>query len=233
MALKLAEIRPGVDQRLGIFGQSGTGKTTLTRLVAEPLARTEPVVVIDTKPDYQGKKWWEYWKKDKYTVLPRAPDMRRLRPGLYIYQPKVYPEWTDPGITKILLTALKRKKSPKKNEPSCTIIIDELTDLARGTNPMPALAKVIRQGRSKHVRMIIGTQRPAAVPLIAITEASKVVAFRLISSDDRKRLAQWVHPDMLRKPGPGPYDFWFRNQLAPDEKIYLVHQGGNDDTAAA
>lgn len=223
--MKLADLAPDVDERLFIGGQSGTGKTWLTKKLAELLALGEPVIVIDTKPDpeWDHKKWWQFWKKQgRWRALPTF-NLKKLKPGGYVYRPKHYPEWADPGVKKILLNALKVKPSPKKGEKAVTLIIDELSDLSRGPMAIQELAKVIRQGRAKHVRMIIGTQRPAGVPLIAITEANKVIAFRLRNTDDRKRLMQWVADEMIKKPGPGRHDFWTKND-ANDERAVLIHQ---------
>lgn len=224
--MKLEDLAPDVDERLFIGGQSGTGKTFLTAKLAELLGRREPVIVIDSKPDpeWDHKKWWQVWKrkKERWQALPHF-NLKKLKPGVYIYRPKNYPEWADPGVRKILLNALKVKPSPKKGERVITLIIDELTDLSRGPMAIPELAKAIRQGRAKHVRMIIGTQRPAGVPLIAITEANRVIAFRLRNTDDRKRLQQWVADEMIKKPGPGRHDFWVKND-ANDERAVLIHQ---------
>lgn len=222
--MKLEDLAPDVDERLFIGGKSGTGKTFLTKRVAEILARREPVIVIDTKPDpkWNHPKRWQFWRKGEVCQPLTTFRLKRLKPGLYIYRPKVYPEWSDPGVERILLNALKVKPSPKEGERAVTIVIDELTDLARGPMAIPPLAKVIRQGRAKHVRMIIGTQRPAGVPLIAITEANKIVAFRLRSSDDRKRLAQWVAEEMAKTPGPGKRDFWVKTD--DEERAVLIHQ---------
>lgn len=222
--MKLEDLAPDVDERLFIGGKSGTGKTHLTKRIAEWLAGREPVIVIDTKPDpkWDHPKWWHFWKrKGGIQALPHF-NLKRLKPGIYVYRPKVYPEWSDPGVQKILLNSLKVKPSPKEGERVLTLIIDELTDLSRGPLAIPPLAKAIRQGRAKHVRMIIGTQRPAGVPLIAITEANKVIALKLRSSDDRKRLEQWVADEMIKTPGPGKHDFWVKTD--DEERAVLIHQ---------
>jgi energy-coupling factor transporter ATP-binding protein EcfA2 len=222
--IKIAQLTPKPTERLAIFGQSGSGKTTLIRQIIEPLGKYEPVIVIDTKPEWEYRKWWQLQSKEKYQALPTL-DVRRLKPGWYVYRPPTTPEWADPGLIKICLTALKRLPKPKNDlEPGCTLVFDEFADISHGPTPAPHISKVIRQGRSKHVRLILGSQRPATIPLIGITEAIKLIALRLKSDDDRKRLAQWVDPHMREKPGPGRHDFWLKDDSLDNEVVMLIHQ---------
>lgn len=211
--ITLADISPKRDERLLIVGRSGTGKTTILKKLIEPMARTEPVIIFDSKPDFDPVPAWKP-SKNIYKKLPGMLLFGQLKPGLYVYHTK-YPDYADPMVGRICLAALKRK--------NVTLVFDEIMDFVRGTLvPMP-IAKVLRQGRSKNVRVIVGSQRPAGIPRIALTEASKVIAFRLTSQDDRLRLSKEIAPDMLQQPGPGRYDFWFMDVLS-QEKAELIHQ---------
>lgn len=212
--MKLDELLPSDDPKYGaermfICGQSGTGKSTLTEKIcfAIPSAKDEKgelhkpcVVVIDSKHDWKFRRLpWQ--SGAKWLALPTT-DLRILPPGYYVYRPKEYPESADTGARRIFRTALKRKY--------CTVVIDEGADFG-GAQGVPELSKLIRQARSKHVRVIFGTQRPVAVTLLAITEAIKIVCFGLGSKDDYKRLAQWGN-EAFQDPPAGEHDFNFFNR---------------------
>lgn len=212
--MKISDIVPAPDERLFISGKSGSGKSTLSRKIIASLPRDEVVIIFDTKDEWVIPRYNTLFQRKQIRRLPLHVPLIMLPGGIYVYKPS-YPESQDGNISRILIACLRRK--------NCTIVIHELTDLARGTTAIPALGKTIRQGRAKHVRMIIETQRPSAVPLIAITEANKIVTFRLRSLDDRKRLAQWVAPEMLQLP-PQKHDFWYCDDELNDGVPFLVLQ---------
>ena len=62
--------------------------------------------------------------------------------------------------------------------------------------------------------MFLETQRPAGMPLIALTEANRVACFRLRSADDRRRMAQWVDPQLMHI--PPQYCFWYADDTLPN-----------------
>ncbi len=206
--MKIAEICPAPDERLLVVGKTGSGKTELIRQCLRQIAPGEVIIVFDSKPEWKARRWFDPRRIRRTPAtdplaeavyLPARVPLKQLTPGIYVYRPE-YPEYADPRNDKILLAALRRGK--------CTVVIDELTDFARGSYALPSLGKVIRQGRAKRVRMLIGTQRPGAIPLIALTEANKVCCFRLQSEGDRKRMAQWIDPAMRVLPS-AKHAFWF------------------------
>lgn len=213
--MKLVDMLPKSDQQLFVAGQKGSGKSTFIRGLLDKLPKRELTIVFDTKGEWKARHWWQHWKHGTHPAvfLPHT-QIKRLAPGTYIFRPR-YPEYSDPRVGKILQGCLKRGH--------CTIVIDELTDFSHGPNPLPILGKVIRQGRWKHVRMMIGTQRPAGVPIIAITEAVKTACFRLKSADDRARMAKWCDPAMENMP-PGRHDFWWVDDYSDTDGAILIQQ---------
>ena len=207
--MKIGEICPAPNERLFIAGATGSGKTELMRACLRTIRR-EPIIIFDTKPEFEARHWWDPRRlrmRERRNAdplaeaifLPKGVPLKSLTPGVYVFRPE-YPEYGDPRVTPILLAALKRG--------NCTLVIDELGDFSRGGYVHPALGKVIRQGRKKRVRMLIGSQRPAGIPLIAITEANKVCCFFLMSDDDRKRMAKYVNAAMMQIPQT-EFGFWF------------------------
>lgn len=203
--MNYSDLCPAASERMLIVGRTGSGKSTLTKHLLETLSKDELIIIFDTKQEYDiGNAFTRALGRTLYRPLPTV-NLKRLESGVFIYQPS-YPEIRDVKVPRILNSALKRKK--------CTIVIHEINDFSRGGYVLPVLGKVIRQGRSKDVRMFLETQRPAGMPLIALTEANRVACFRLRSLDDRKRMAQWVDPHMMDI--PPKFSFWYADDSLPD-----------------
>jgi len=215
--MKVDEMMPQPDEQLFVGGQKGSGKSTLIRKLLDRLPQNELCIVWDTKGEWKCRRSWQWWRREKvpHVRLPHT-NVRLLRPATYIFRPR-YPEYADPRNEKLLIGALKRGR--------CTLVIDEASDLSKGTYILPALGKVIRQGRWKRVRLIIGSQRPAGISALCMTEATKVACFRLRKQDDRKRMAQEVDPAMAAMP-PGRHDFWWQDDRAEgrDGAILVTQQ---------
>jgi energy-coupling factor transporter ATP-binding protein EcfA2 len=216
-AMKIDELMPEPDEQLFVAGQKGSGKSTLIRKLLDKLPRDELVIVWDTKGEWKARRRWQTWRREQapHLLLPHT-NVRLLRPAVYIFRPH-YPEYNDPRNERLLIGALKRGK--------CTLVIDEASDLSKGTWVLPSLGKVIRQGRWKKVRLIIGSQRPSGISALCMTEATKVAAFRMRKAEDRKRMATEVDPAMAAMP-KGRYDFWWMDDRATDgrEGAILITQ---------
>ncbi len=209
----LSEMLPRPDERLLALGMTGSGKSTLIRALLAQLPPNELVIIFDSKPDWKGRYWWDIRRSRRHlpVYLPHT-NIRLLRPGVYLFRPE-YPEWRDPRVEQVLIRSLRRGKM--------TLIIDELSDYAQNSYPIPALAKVIKQGRSKRVRVLMGSQRALAIPRIAITESNKFAVFRLRGEKDRERVAKEIDERMIEPPA-GKYSFWWRDDATGDEAILIA-----------
>lgn len=219
------DILPNSDEQLFVCGQKGSGKTTLIRrLIA--LLPNELIVIIDSKPDWSDLKPM-LAKTDK----PKKLDMRLLwtlnskeAKGVYVYQtPFDIPAYADANVEKLIYWAIKRFDRLKR-KVGCTIVVDELGDFSKGSYTTPAMSKLIRQGRSKKVRTILGSQRPSGIPQIAIDQSQRYCIFMLMNKNDRKRMAEWVHPGLDKM--ATDRDFWYY-EIPRDRAIKpltLMHQ---------
>lgn len=232
--MRLADLIPTDDaqygaERMFIAGQSGSGKSTLTRTIAERIPPTRDkrgelhgwcVVVIDSKRDWDHDGLWRQLAtriagrpRGLWQALP-VTDLRFVQDGYYVYRPKEFPERNDAGARRIFRTCLQRQY--------CVIIVDELADFG-ATSGIPELGKMIRQGRSKHCIIMCGTQRPAGIVLLAITEANKLAVFQLGSKDDLDRVAKWGYPAFATPPD-GEHDFNYYDRRS--RRFVRVRQGG-------
>lgn len=226
-----ADILPNDDEQLFVCGQKGSGKTTLIKRLLT-LLPNELIIIIDSKPDWEdlapmvGPN-----RKNK----PRKLDMRLLwtlnskdAKGTYVYQcPVDRPAYSDSQVERLIFWAIARFNRIKRwtgKKIGLTIVVDELGDFAKGSYTTPAMSKLIRQGRSKKVRTFLGSQRPSGIPQIAVDQSQRFCVFMLMNEADRKRLAAWVHPQLLNM--ATGRDFWYHEipRDRPAKPITLMHQ---------
>lgn len=224
---------PDDDEQMLVCGQSGSGKTTLIREFIALLEKTELVIVIDSKPDWEGLA-------PMFARKLKKGQARKLNPkylwalagegakGTYVYQTQDdRPAYDDPWVSIIIYWAIRRSTRLKKRgkKPGLTVVIDEMGDFAKGTYTSPSVSKLIRQGRSKRIRRIIGSQRPAGIPQLAIDQAQRFCVFMLLNKNDRKRFVDWVHPELARM--ADGHNFWYYEipRGRPRRPLTYIRQG--------
>jgi DNA helicase HerA-like ATPase len=226
-----ADILPNPDEQVFICGQKGSGKTTLIKRLLT-LLKDELIIIIDSKPDWEDLA--PMFGRNKGNK-PRKLDMKFLwtlnskdAKGVYVYQcPTDRPAWADANVERLIFWSIARYDRIKRwtgKKVGMTIVVDELGDFAKGSYTTPAMSKLIRQGRSKRVRTFLGSQRPSGIPQIAVDQAQRFCVFMLMNKNDRKRMAEWVHPQ-LEQMATGR-DFWYyeipRNRVP--KPLTLMHQ---------
>lgn len=223
------DLIPNEDEQLLVCGQKGAGKTTLIKKIIA-LLPGELVIIIDSKPDWDNLA--PMFGANK-TNKPRKLDMRYLwalsgkdAKGVYVYQTnQEIPAYEDMNVERLIRWCLLRFDKLKKKK-GLTLVVDELGDFAKGSFTTPAMSKLLRQGRSKKVRTIVGSQRPSGIPTLAIDQAQRFCIFMLMNEDDRKRLSKWVHPGLMTM--ADNRDFWYYEvpRDRPRKPLTLMHQGG-------
>lgn len=171
---------PGDTERLTIVGTTGSGKTHagLWHL---------------SRRNYDVKPWVIYdWKGDEFIaslegtfeldVSDKAPE----HPGLYIVSP--VPEDDDEAVEQ-QMTDIWRAEN-------IGVFIDE-GYMVQAKNK--GYRKLLTQGRSKHIPMIILSQRPVWMDKFTFTESEFKQVFRLQSDDDVKKMQEYIPFDLTRR----------------------------------
>ena len=168
---------PDDTQRAVIVGTTGSGKT---HAAMWHLARR----------NYDEKPWVVYnWKRDDFInsitgatrleVSAPAPQ----HPGIYIVEP--VPKRDDDAVETQMMDIWEKE--------DIGVFVDEGFLIAPSND---GFTNLLIQGRSKHIPMIVCTQRPVWMDKYVFTESEFKQVFRLQSEDDMKKMKEYI-PDIL------------------------------------
>jgi hypothetical protein len=168
----LEAISPSRGDRVGVFGQTGTGKTTLVQAL---LQKRDFVVVCDPKRKIE---WPGYVVLDFNQLLKIDPaKVRKI-----IYKPTFADITEKKGA---IIDSFFRWVFERENT---TLYVDELSMIASGDDYPFHYGACLTQGRELGIEVISGTQRPTWIPQIAMSEAEHVYCFKLKLFADRQRI---------------------------------------------
>lgn len=170
----MAEIDfPNDTQRLACTGRTGSGKTVAAcwHLSGQPFDR-KPWVIINTKGDPMLN---EIGTMPNVTHLDLNGNVGKR--GLYMIAPR--PDQEE------LLDAFLWRIWARGN---CGVYGDE----GYMIGPIPSFNALLTQGRSKHIPMIVLSQRPVWLSRFVFSEADFYQVFNLNHREDRKKVAEYV-----------------------------------------
>jgi len=164
-----------VGEHVAVIGTTGTGKTYL---VSELVKRRRYVTIFRTKPDDIDFKGFK-----------EHPDARALedwRNELNLIRPKYQ---NQPRVGYDLLEKVWE-------HGRWTIVIDEFFYVER-LGLKQSLERLLTQGRSKKISVVLGMQRPVQVTRFALSEVSHIFCFRL-EGRDATTLRDMTSPDIIK-----------------------------------
>lgn len=201
---------PSEQQRIAIVGATGSGKT---HAALWHLSRRD----FDLKPwliyDYKFDDLINSIEGIRQLEVSAAPP---TEPGLYVIHPE--PE-TDDEKVEVQMRAIWRQEE-------IGVYVDEGYMVGNRNSAFRAL---LTQGRSKHIPMIVLSQRPVWMDKFVFTESDFFQVFRLQSSDDINAMEKFIPYD-LEKRLPPRNSYYYdvsQNQLSilrpvPDRKAILA-----------
>lgn len=198
----LSVIRIKPTERAVIVGKTGSGKTTL----ATALVNTyHHVFAWDIKGELDLLGAHEV-KDPQELESKKVRDWDRI-----VYRPE--PEFDTEDWNEAVLAWVYDRKNT-------TLYIDEIYALMRRSQAPEWYRAILTRGRSRRIRTISCTQRPAWIPLAVLSEAEHYVCFELNLLEDRKRMAALMGEEVMQE--PEEYSFWYSNSKQKP-KLYRLN----------
>lgn len=164
-------------EHVAAIGDTGTGKTYL---LARMMHMRRYVVVLKTKPDPDDDTKWSGFHRVKDANAMRDERYTRLL---------LYPKYERQAIEgwRMLENAWR--------QGGWTVVIDELW-YAERLGLSDSIERLLTQGRSKDISVVIGQQRPVGTSRFAISQTTHLFTFR-VEGRDAKTVAESTTPRIL------------------------------------
>lgn len=198
---------PNDTQRHAIVGSTGSGKT-------------QAALFHLSRRNFHLMPWVIYnWKGDEsIDTIPGAEELslteKPNRPGVFIVRPLPHEE-----------LEVESQMWAIWQDGHTGILIDEGYMVPRSNRAFNAM---LTQGRSRHIPMIILSQRPAWMNRFVFTESEFYQVFRLQHSDDVKNVQKFIPAD-LQKRLPDYHSYYYDvgqnsvHKLSPVPDIKEIH----------
>ena len=194
-----------VGEHCTVIGDTGTGKTYL---ISKLVQRRQFVVVLRTKPD--DIRW------PGFKTAKRADRMDDPRYGHIVVEPE-YRQQARQGYE-----LLERVWT----QGGWTVVVDEFW-YAESLGLKPYVERLLTQGRSKDISVVVGMQRPVAISRFAISQSTHVFSFR-VEGRDAKTVAESTSPRMIEPlTSVRGHDFVYYNRSQRDYTIGNANRLGS------
>jgi hypothetical protein len=172
---------PDDTQRLSIVGRTGSGKTVAAIWhLSNANFHEMPWVVYDFKRDKSLARIGDFAQQD-LPVAYIGTDTVPREPGIYFVQP-------HPDETEAVQTQMWRIWE----QENIGVYADEGYLVCGPANQNSAFRSLLTQGRSKHIPMIILSQRPVWLDRFVFSESDFYQVFHLNHVGDRKKMMEYI-----------------------------------------
>lgn len=191
---------PGDSHHHLVVGTNGSGKTQagIWSLSRRSITR-RPWIVYDFKGD-------ELINEIPYAQHIELKDVPE-KPGVYI---------THPHPDDIIPVRMQMRRIWERG--NIGVFCDEGYMICNPQSPNPEFRSILTQGRSKHIPVIILSQRPVWLDRFCFSEASFFQAFRLNDKRDRQVMGSFMADADLNERLPD-FHSWFYD--VPDNKLVI------------
>lgn len=167
-------IKMGRNDRGVLIGHTGYGKTFLGRYLIEDKNKRYSVT-YDAKISKAIGEWNQEFIYD-FAALQES-EARRI-----VYRPSEFEE-SDPVWQNRFFEWVYKRGATR-------LFVDEAYALEGGTNPSRYLLACISRGRERGISTLVGTQRPARIPQIVLTEPEHIYVFFVLGVTDRQKIKE-------------------------------------------
>ncbi len=183
------------DEHVVIFGQSGTGKSTLLKYLLKNISQAKPVWL------------WDY--NGEHDVFPYANGISQLRKSSLVFRPQ---EGTEEEFNQFCTIAFEI--------PNLTVAVEEVQEYANKFRFPTPLARIVRVGRRKGITYIAVSQRPAEVHNAIISNSHHRFVFRLDLPPDIIYLKKWLQCDEETIKNLPNYCFYYYSPKYQISKVF-------------
>lgn len=174
---------PSETQRISIIGRTGTGKTVVAVWhLSQANFTRRPWIVYDFKRDSLLKEIGDIPGTEHIdtSYVPK-------KPGIYF----VHPHPDDKDEVESQMWGIWQQERTG-------VYIDEGYMVCSPTSPNRAFRSLLTQGRSKHIPMIVLSQRPCWLDRFVFTESDFYQVFALNHKGDRKTMMEYIPADLTQ-----------------------------------
>ncbi|WKA31628.1 ATP-binding protein [Bradyrhizobium roseum] len=206
--------RSALEHHIAFVGKTGSGKTGSAKsgIIEPALAAEERVCIIDPTGAWWGLRLAADGKRKGLPIYVFGGDHGDF--PLLANQGEMMAEAIGETSTPAILDTTRLKTGERMrfftdfadtilrvNRGPLRLVIDEAHLFApqagtRGAGAMPdmlhAANNLISLGRSRGLRIVLISQRPAKVHKDSLTQVETLVAMRLIAPQDRKAVEEWI-----------------------------------------
>lgn len=185
-----------VGEHIIAVGETGSGKTTLLRNI---LLLRSFVIVLGTKrsdPDlYPALEDLGFVRKDSWNPYEWEDTHERyviFAPTLNVPRNASEREEADAEVEQA--EKFRRALAQINESGGWCIDSDEIATIVNDMGIKRTINRLYREGRSEHISLVAGTQRPREIPLVIFQNSKWFFMWQIADQEDRRRASEYTGP---------------------------------------